>query len=53
MTFLMMLSVILLPMLMILISKCDQASDPWQQLELTAELEPELQDTGLGQEVAF
>ena len=53
MTFLMMLSVILLSMLMILISKCDQASDPWQQLELTAELEPELQDTGLGQEVAF
>ena len=53
MTFLMMLSVILLSILMILISKCDQASDLWQQLELAAELELELQDTGLGQEVAF
>ena len=49
----MMLSVILLSILMILISKCDQASDLWQQLELAAELELELQDTGLGQEMAF
>ena len=53
MTFLMMLSVILLSILMIPISKCDQASDLWQQLELATELEPELQDTGLGQEMAF
>ena len=37
MTFLMMLSVILLSMLMILpYSKCDQASDLWQQLELAS-----------------
>ena len=42
----MMLSVILLPMLMILLStKCDQASDLWQQLELASELESDLQDT--------
>ena len=32
--------------------KCDQASDLWQQLELASELESDLQDTGLGQEVA-
>ena len=32
--------------------KCDQASDPWQQLELASELESDLRDTGLGQEVA-
>ena len=37
MTFLMMLSVILLSMLMILLSKCDQASDLWQQQELASE----------------
>ena len=30
-----------------LYSKCDQASDMWQQLELASELEPDLQDTGL------
>ena len=36
---LMMLSVILLFMLMILLSKCDQAFDLWQQLELASELE--------------
>ena len=37
MTFLMMLYVILLPLLMItLYSKCDQASDLWQQLELAS-----------------
>ena len=33
MTLLTMLSVILLSMLMILLSKCEQASDLWQQLE--------------------
>ena len=38
MTFLMMLSVILLSMLMILLSKCDQAFDLWQPLELACEL---------------
>ena len=46
MIFLTMLSVILLSMLMILLySKCDQASDMWQQLELASELESDLQDT--------
>ena len=29
-------------------SKCDQASDLWQQLELASELESDLQETGLG-----
>ena len=29
----------------ILYSKCDQASDMWQQLELASELESDLQDT--------
>ena len=29
-------------------SKCDQASDMWQKLELTFELESDLEDTGLG-----
>ena len=29
--------------------KCDQVSDLWQQLELAAELEFDLQDCGLGQ----
>ena len=28
-----------------LYSKCDQASDPWQQLELAPELEYDLRDT--------
>ena len=28
-----------------LYSKCDQASDPWQQLELDSELESDLKDT--------
>ena len=32
---------------------CDHASDLWQQLELASELESDLQDTGLGQELAF
>ena len=35
-----------------LYSKCDHASDMWQQQELTSELESDLQDTGLGQKVA-
>ena len=35
-----------------LYSKCDQASDLWQQLELASELESDLRDTGLGQGVA-
>ena len=35
-----------------LYSKCDQASDLWQQLELASELESDPRDTGLGQEVA-
>ena len=45
MTFLMMLSMILLSMLSTLYSKCDQASDLWQQLELASELESDQQDT--------
>ena len=46
MTFLMMLSVILLlSTLMILHSKCDQAYDLWQQLVLASELESDLRDT--------
>ena len=49
-TFLMMLAVILLSMLMILLaiprySTCDQSSDLWHQLKITAELESDLQDT--------
>ena len=36
-----------------LYSKCEQASDLWQQLELASELVSDLWDTGLGQEVAF
>ena len=44
MTFLM-LSVILLSMLMTLLSRCDQTSDLWQQLELPSELECNLWDT--------
>ena len=42
---LLMLSVILLFMLMMLCSKCDQASDLWQQRKLAAEREYDLQDT--------
>ena len=46
MTFLMMLSVILLIYAdTTLYSKCDQASDLWQQLELASELESALRDT--------
>ena len=51
-TFLMMLSMILLCMLSTFYSKCDQASDLRQQLELASELESDLQDTVPGQEVA-
>ena len=41
-----MLSVMLWSMLMILLySKCDQASDLWQPLELAAEIEYYLRDT--------
>ena len=35
-----------------LYSKCEQTSNLWQQLELAAELESYLPDTGPGQEVA-
>ena len=35
-----------------LYSKCDQASDLWQQLELVSELESDLRGTGMQQEVA-
>ena len=47
MTFLMMLSVILLSMSddTTLYSKCDQASGLWQQLELVSELKSDLRDT--------
>ena len=42
----MMLFVILISMLIILLySKCNQASDLWQQLELGSELKSDLQDT--------
>ena len=48
MTFQTILSMILLSLLVILLSKCDQASDLWQQLKLASELESDLRDTGLG-----
>ena len=35
-----------------LYSKCDKASDLWQQLELASDFEFDLRDTGLGQKVA-
>ena len=35
-----------------LYSKCNQASDMWQKLQLVSELESDLRDTGQGQEVA-
>ena len=35
-----------------LYSKCDQASDLWQQLELAPDLESDLKHCGLAQEVA-
>ena len=45
MTFMVMLSVLLVSVLMIhttVYSRCDQASDLWQQLELALELESDL-----------
>ena len=36
-----------------LYSKCERVSDLWQQRELASELEPDPQDTELGQEMAF
>ena len=45
MTFLMMLSVILLSMSMMLFSTCDQASDLWQQLDLASEFESDIRGT--------
>ena len=46
MTFLMMLSVVLLSMLMMLLStKFDQVSDLWQQVELASDLESDLLNT--------
>ena len=33
-------------------SKCDQASDLLQQIELTAEFKSDLRDTGLGLKIA-
>ena len=36
-----------------LLSKCDNSSDLWQQLELASELEPDLRDDGLGQKVVY
>ena len=46
MTFLMMLSIILLSMVMTLLSsKCEQASDLWRKQELVSELESDLRDT--------
>ena len=41
MTFLM----LLLSMLILLYSKCDQASDLWQQIKLACELEYDLRDS--------
>ena len=45
MTFLIILSAILLFMLIILLSKCNRTSDLWQKLELASELESDLRDT--------
>ena len=59
MTLLMILSVMLLFMISVIYAdgttffcKCDQASDLWQQLELTSELHSDLRDTvKMGKEV--
>ena len=53
MTFRMMLPVILLSMLITLYSKCDQASDLWEQLDLGSERESDLWDlwTGAGNDL--
>ena len=40
-----MLSVILLSILLTLLSKCDHASDQWQELEIADEREFDLRDT--------
>ena len=40
-----MLSAILISVLMMLLSKYDQTSDLWQQLELASEIESDLWDT--------
>ena len=48
MTFLMMLSVILLSDNTTLYFKCDQVSDLWQQLELASEIESDLQTLWTG-----
>ena len=48
MTFLMMLSVILLSDNNTLYFKCDQVSDLWQQLELASEIESDLQTLWTG-----
>ena len=39
-------------LLIMLLSTCYQASDLWQQLELSSKFKSDLQDSGLGQEVA-
>ena len=49
--FLLYTDVLLLSMVIVHYSKCNQASDLWQQLELSSELKSDLQDTGLGQGV--
>ena len=36
-----------------LYSRCDHESHLWQQLELASELDCDLEDTGLGQKVAY
>ena len=48
MTFLTMLSVILQSILMILLPKCDGASDLWQQLEVASELKSNLRSQWTG-----
>ena len=40
-----MLSIILLSTMIVLPTKCDQALNLWQQLELASEFESDLQDT--------
>ena len=45
-TFLVVLSVILLSMLMTLNCKCDQVYELWQQLEFTSEFQSDLQKGG-------
>ena len=52
MTFLMMLSVILLLLILPSTLKCDQASNLWQKLKLASEIESDLQCNGLENEMA-